>query len=111
MKCTGCNGYGMVGNILEQDHCPFCFGTGEEQMNKEQFVKVKVLVERTYLIPMRNGVNGNGETAEEVKESWFGDPEALNRYHATRDSYRLGGGDKIISAEIVDTVDLLDGTL
>ena len=27
--CWGCNGEGLVGNILETDECPFCKGTGK----------------------------------------------------------------------------------
>jgi hypothetical protein len=27
-KCSGCNGNGMVGNILNTDYCPFCKGSG-----------------------------------------------------------------------------------
>jgi len=27
-KCQGCNGHGLVGNILDTDTCPFCKGTG-----------------------------------------------------------------------------------
>lgn len=29
-KCEGCNGQGMVGNILDSDTCPFCKGSGEQ---------------------------------------------------------------------------------
>lgn len=28
--CGGCYGHGMVGNIIDQDVCPFCKGTGAE---------------------------------------------------------------------------------
>lgn len=28
--CEGCRGYGMVGNIIDQDECPFCKGSGEQ---------------------------------------------------------------------------------
>jgi len=28
--CCGCNGYGVVGNILHTETCPFCEGTGAE---------------------------------------------------------------------------------
>ena len=111
MNCTGCNGHGLVGNILDTDQCPFCFGTGEEQVAKEQFAKVKVVIERTYLIPIRDGRSVNGDTAEEVKEYWFGDPAALNRSHVGRDSMRLGGADTILSAEITDYIDVPDGTI
>ena len=80
-------------------------------MAKEQFAKVTVLVERTYFLPMRNGKTVNGCTPEELKEEWFGKQASLNATHAARDSYRLGGADKIISADIVDFIDLQDGTL
>lgn len=29
-KCKGCDGHGMVGNILDSDTCPFCKGSGAE---------------------------------------------------------------------------------
>lgn len=77
----------------------------------EQFAKVTVLVERTYLIPLKNGKSFNGDSAEEVVEGWFGDPQALNKSHYARDSYRLGGADTIISAEITEIVDVPKGTL
>lgn len=77
----------------------------------EQFAKAKVLVERTYLIPLKNGKSYNGDTPEEVVESWFGEPLTLNKSHHSRDSYRLGGADTIISTEITELVDLEEGTL
>jgi len=78
---------------------------------KEQFAKVTVIIERTYLLPIRNGKTVGGYTPEELKEEWFGKPEALNRCHVSRDGYRLGGSDIIKSAEIVELIDLPDGTL
>jgi len=80
-------------------------------MAKEQFAKVKVVVERTYLLPVRDGICVNGDTPEEIKNEWFGDPMALNRTHVARDRYRLGGSDVIISAEITEYIDLPEGTL
>lgn len=80
-------------------------------MAKEQFAKVKVLVERTYLIPIRDGRSVNGDTPEEIRDMWFGDPLALNRSHCARDGYRLGGADTIISAEITEVVDVPEGTI
>jgi hypothetical protein len=31
-KCRGCNGHGMVGNILDSDVCQFCNGSGAEDV-------------------------------------------------------------------------------
>lgn len=77
----------------------------------EQFAKVKVVIERTYLIPVRDGRSVNGDTPEEIKQIWFGDPLGLNKTHMGRDAYRLGNSDEIISAEITEYVDVPDGTI
>lgn len=78
---------------------------------KEQFAKVTVIIERTYMLPVRNGRTMNGDTVEQLKELWFGDPEALNYSHFSRDSYRLGGSDIIKSVEITELIDVPSGTL
>lgn len=78
---------------------------------KEQFVKVTVIMERTYLIPFRDGRNGNGDGPDEVVRQWFGDPDSLNWSHVSRENCRLGGGDVIKSAEITQIIDLPNGTL
>ena len=80
-------------------------------MAKEQYVKVKVVVERTYILPVRDGKTYGYCTPEELKEEWFGQPDALNRSNETRDISRLGGGDVILSAEIIETIDVPEGTI
>jgi hypothetical protein len=80
-------------------------------MAKEQFAKVTVLVERTYLIPIKDGRSINGESAEEIREQWFGNPTSLNKHHVSRDGWRLGGADIIRSSEISEIVDVPDGTI
>jgi hypothetical protein len=80
-------------------------------MAKEQYVKVRVVIERTYLIPVKDGTTYGTYTPEELKEQWFGPPDALNRANETRDASRLGNADTILSAEIVQVVDAPEGTL
>jgi hypothetical protein len=77
----------------------------------EQFVKVKVIVERTYLLPVVDGKTYGHLTPEELKDAWFGKPDALNRSNETRDIARLGNSDVILSAEIVETIDVSEGTI
>ena len=36
MICQGCNGYGMVGNILHSETCPFCQGTGGNTVSRNK---------------------------------------------------------------------------
>lgn len=111
VKCEGCNGHGMVGNILEQDHCSFCFGTGQAQMAKEQYAKVRVVIERTYLLPVIDGKSIAYETPEEIVREWFTNPAAMNYSNPSRERYRLGGSDVILSAEITNYIDVPDGTI
>lgn len=70
---------------------------GEQQ----KFRTIKVVVERTYLVPVAKGEHTeiNGWTIEEVVEDWFKN-RSINFHHATRDSYHLGSGDKILAIEI-----------
>lgn len=109
MKCEGCNGEGLVGNILNTDTCPFCKGTGER--SKEQYAKVTVIVERTYLLPVVNGLSLAGDTAEEITEAWFSNPRAYNFSNSTRDRHNLGNSDRIISAEVTEYIDVPEGTI
>jgi len=80
-------------------------------MAKEQYVKVKVVVERTYLLPVIDGKTYGYYTPEELKDEWFGKLDALNRSNETRDISRLGGSDVILSAEIIETIDVPEGTI
>lgn len=34
--CKGCNGHGMVGNVIDSDICPFCKGSGIESNTEQQ---------------------------------------------------------------------------
>lgn len=69
----------------------------------ETFRVVKATVEQTYLIPVEsaspNQSHINGWSVEEVVNSWFTDHD-INRGHATRDAYRLGGGDRLLSVDV-----------
>lgn len=80
-------------------------------MAKEQYVKVRVVVERTYIIPVKDGMTYGPSTPEELKDQWFGQPDALNRANETRDKSRLGNADTILSSEIVQVVDVPEGTI
>ena len=101
----------MVGNVLDQDQCRFCFGTGEEQVAREQYAKVRVVIERTYLLPVIDGKSIAYETPEAIVHDWFANPAAMNYTNPSRDRHRLGGSDVITSAEVVEYVDVPDGTI
>lgn len=63
----------------------------------KKFVELRVLVEETYFIPMADEKRSeiNGWTLDEIKQDWF-ERFSLNEHHATRDSYRLGNGRRLI---------------
>jgi hypothetical protein len=71
-------------------------------MSAQKFAKIVVTVEQTYIVPMANDTQTviNGWTPQEVAKSWFED-FGINDSHATRDSYRLGGGDIITGYRIL----------
>lgn len=66
-------------------------------MPDTEYKVIRVLVEESYLVPMHDKVRTqiNGWTLEEVKEDWFQRFD-LNRYHATRDSHRIGNGRQLV---------------
>jgi predicted GNAT superfamily acetyltransferase len=67
-------------------------------MTKKSFREVKVVVERTYLIPVY-GQDGDttfdGRGVDELVRDWFTNYD-INRHHAARDAYHVGGGDKVL---------------
>ncbi len=69
----------------------------------ESLKTIIVTMEVCYAIPMHDEKRSkiNGWTPEQVVHSWF-EHHDINRYHATRDSHRLGNGTKIIKTEIVE---------
>jgi hypothetical protein len=72
-------------------------------MTHPKYREVKVLVEETYFIPMMDETRSeiNGWTLPYLVNDWFNRFD-INSYHATRDTYRLGNGRKVISTEIVE---------
>jgi len=72
-------------------------------MKEERFKKVRVTVEEDYIIPIYDDTKTkiNGWSLKEVIKSWFGDYN-LNSFHATRDTYRIGGSRKFIKSEIIE---------
>lgn len=72
-------------------------------MSEDKYTILKVTVEQKFAIPMHDDVHTqiNGWTMEEVIEDWF-KRHSMTSFHATRDSYHIGGGDKFIKAEVVD---------
>jgi DnaJ-class molecular chaperone len=40
VKCRGCNGHGLLGNILDTSTCHFCDGTGIEPDDSEELQPV-----------------------------------------------------------------------
>lgn len=40
-KCEGCNGHGLVGNILDTDTCQFCHGSGNERREAADNVRLR----------------------------------------------------------------------
>ena len=69
----------------------------------EKYREIKVVVEETYLIPMVDDTHSaiNGWTLPYLADDWFRRFD-INSYHATRDTYRLGNGRKVISVEVVE---------
>jgi len=79
-------------------------------MSTEQFAIVKVMVEQTFALPVINGKTLNGYTVDELMEEWFKNTN-INAYHASRNSYKVGGGDTLISYNLEKTVDVPEGTI
>jgi hypothetical protein len=68
-----------------------------------QYAVVRVLVERTYLVPVSavdpNRTQINGWTLKQVAEDWF-DKHADTHCHASRDYHKAG--EKFVAVEITD---------
>lgn len=67
---------------------------------ESNFHEIKVTVEVTYWVPKSADKKTviNGWTIEEVVDDWFNKHD-INYNHATRDSYRLGSGMKVLKVE------------
>jgi len=72
-----------------------------KKAKKARFTKIKVTMELTYLVEMIDQTHTeiNGWTVEQVVDDWF-QRHDVNRSHATRDGYLLGGsGKKVLKIE------------
>jgi hypothetical protein len=80
----------------------------------ENFKILKVTMEVKYYVPMpdkeimdeKTGepiTSVNGWPMSEVKKDWF-ERHDINRFHATRNAFEIGGGKKIIKIEEVEDV-------
>ena len=59
---------------------------------------IKVIRTEYYYISKEDSINGWNN--KEVIEDWFIDIP-LNRNHATRDHFKIGGSDRLLKAEVV----------
>lgn len=66
---------------------------------------ITVVIEEEYLIPMatENVSQLDGKTAEQLGKEWFEDFD-INRSHASREGYRLGGGRRVVTYAVSDFV-------
>lgn len=64
---------------------------------------IRVIVQRDYLIPMADARHSliNGWTLEEIQQDWFQRFD-INSSHASRDAYRAGNGDKVLTTMVID---------
>ncbi len=66
---------------------------------------LRVTTTNDYCIEMYGNITEiNGWSIEEVIQDWFKD-NSPDSYHATRDSYRVGGSRKFIKSELIDMKD------
>jgi hypothetical protein len=88
-KCAGCT----------TEYQCIEFGCAKQYANKQRqklnLIEVTVTMEQTFVLPKHL----NGSSPKEIIREWF-EVHNINRYHATRDAYAVGGSKKIISIKI-----------
>ena len=81
---------------------------GDEMAEKFKFKEIEVTIKRRYFIPMQDNKQHpestkiDGLSFRQVVVAWFKN-HSLYQTHATRDSYIVGGSDKVIKVVDLDT--------
>jgi hypothetical protein len=92
-KCRGCNGHGMVGNILDSDTCPFCKGTGTDDSEiASQDPTIYTFVEGSGMKPYQ---------PQQFEGPAMSLADRLRYIHADN-------GDTDFNADLLEAADLLD---